>query len=276
MPVDTHPRHRRTPEEITREQTEQAVRDKARAKAREATGENSPVGKPSGNGGATVPATVSANTAVAVPDTRTPIQQYLDLVAPASIVGRLVKFDSKRGTFVTHDDDEAIGDDIDFTVLADQTLVGWVRFHGEGEPPDKKMGLLFDDNFTMAPRSSLGDDDQTKWELGPDKNPADPWQNFMYLVLQNASTGELFTYTTSSITGRRAVGNLLRHFGRLQKTHPDQYPVVRLKAGSFQHRDKHVGQVNVPVLAVTGRAQKDSAAKPDTSVAGDMSNSIPF
>ena len=276
MPIDTHPRHKRAPEEITAQQKEQAAKDKARAKAREATGNNLPVEKrTAGNGGAAVPATVAANTAVAVPDNRTPVQQYLDQVAPASIVGRMNKFDGKGGGFVTNDDDATVGNNIDFVALCDQTLIGWIKFRGEGEPPDRQMGLLYD-GFTMPPRGRLGDDDQTKWEIGLDGKPADPWQHFMYLVLQNGSTGELFTYTTSSVTGRRAVGNLLRHYDRLQKANPDQYPVVRLKVGGFQHRDERVGWVPVPLLAVVGRAAKDSAAKPDTSAAGDMNDQIPF
>src|SRR5262245_16316182 len=56
----------------------------------------------------------------------------------------------------------------------------------------------------------------------------DPWQHHIYLVLQNGATGELFTFATSTDTGRRAAGNLLRHYDRLTRTHPDMYPVVRL------------------------------------------------
>jgi hypothetical protein len=32
----------------------------------------------------------------------------------------------------------------------------------------------------------------------------------------------------------------------------------------------------VPVFAVVGRAPRDSAAKPDTSLRGDMDDQIPF
>jgi hypothetical protein len=216
----------------------------------------------------------AAKQAIAVPDNRTPVQAYLDVVAPASISGRMVKF-SKEGRFVTPDDGEPIADDADFIVLADQTLVGWVKFNGEGQPPDRKMGLLFD-GFVMPDRSKLGNDDVTEWEMGLDGQPQDPWQHHQYLVLQRGDTGELFTFVTSSVTGRRAIGNLLRHFTRLQKTHPDMLPVVRLKVGGFNHRDERVGWVNTPVLAVVGRAPKDSAAVPDTSPAADMNDQIPF
>jgi hypothetical protein len=210
---------------------------------------------------------------VALPDNRTPVQAYLDGVAPAAIVGRMIKF-SKEGKFVTSDDDEPISENVDFIVLADQTLIGWIKFNGEGQPPDRKMGLLFD-GFVMPDRDTLGNEDITKWELGLDGRPQDPWQHHQYLVLQRGDTGELFTYVTSSVTGRRAIGNLLRHYTRLQKTHPDMLPVVKLKVGGFNHRDDRVGWVNTPVLAVVGRAPKDAAAVPDTSLSADLNDDLP-
>jgi hypothetical protein len=216
----------------------------------------------------TAPATsmpAKLSTAVAIPDKRDPVQQYIDEIAPASIVGRMVKF-SKEGKFVTHDDGKAINEDVDFTALCDQTLIGYIKFGAEGEPPDRVMGLLYD-GFVMPPRDSLGDNDKAQWEMGLDGKPADPWQHQVYLVLQRNDTGELFTYVTSSTTRRRAVGNLLRHYDRLRKSHPDEYPVVRLKVGGFQHRDERVGWVDTPVFAVVGRVPRDSAAKPDTSSA---------
>jgi hypothetical protein len=93
----------------------------------------------------------------------------------------------------------------------------------------------------------------SKWQLGLDGKPADPWQHHVYLVLQRGDTGELFTYVTSSATGRRAIGNLLRHYDRMTRTNPDMFPVVRLKVGGFQHRDERVGWVATPVFAVVGR-----------------------
>jgi hypothetical protein len=133
-------------EQIIAEQKRIAERDTAARKAAVAksTAENSAVEKRIGDAGATVPATVAPNTAVAIRDTRTPIDQYLDLVAPASIVGRLLRFDGKGGRFITPDNDEEVDSSIDFIALCDQTLIGWIKFNGEGNPPDKKMGLLYD------------------------------------------------------------------------------------------------------------------------------------
>ena len=71
---------------------------------------------------------------------RSAINRYLDMSAPASIVGRMVKF-SKDGKFVTSDDGAAISEDEDFIALTDETLVGWLRFNDDA-PPDRVMGLL--------------------------------------------------------------------------------------------------------------------------------------
>jgi hypothetical protein len=89
-------------------------------------------------------------------------------------------------------------------------------------------------------------------------------------------TQELFTFATSSVTGRRAVGNLLRHYDRMRKNDPDSYPVVRLKRSGFTHRDERIGWVHVPAFAVVGRAPKSSAAVPDTSAAAQLQDEIPF
>jgi hypothetical protein len=42
--------------------------------------------------------------------------------------------------------------------------------------------------------------------------------------------------------------NLLREYDRLQKK-ADQYPVVRLSVGGFEHEDSRIGRVNVPERA---------------------------
>lgn len=120
-----------------------------------------------------------------------------------------------------------------------------------------------------------GDLDESQWDEGLDGRPADPWQHHQYLVLQDTETQELFTFVTSSQTGRRAVGNLLRHFDRTQKTKPDELPVVKLRTGGFQHKDSRVGFVTTPVFVVCGRTSRDSAAKPDTSTAGYLNDDIP-
>ncbi len=211
---------------------------------------------------------------MALPDARSSVQQYLDEVAPASVVGRLIKF-SKDGAFIMQDDGQAIPEKDEFISLAGQTMIGWVKFGEAGEPPDRVMGLLYH-GFVMPARETLGDLDPTQWEEGLDGQPADPWQHHQYLVLQNTRTSELSTFVTSSKTGRRAVGNLLRHYDRMRKSHPNELPVIRLSTGGFQHRDDRVGWVKTPTFIVVGHAPRDSAATPDTSVAANLDDEIPY
>lgn len=97
----------------------------------------------------------------------------------------------------------------------------------------------------------------------------------MCAVLQQTETRELFTFVTTSETGRRALGNLLRHYNRMRKANPGEVPVVRLRVGGFNHRDPRVGWVPVPTFAIVGRTPRDSAAKPDTSLAANLNDEIP-
>jgi hypothetical protein len=192
MPIDVHAKRTPpTPEQVIAEQNRRA----AKAKAEET---------------ALVPA---ASTALALPDTITASQLYIEQNAPTSIVGRLIKF-SKDGVFTTTDDGEPVSDDTDFIALCDETLVGWIKFNSKDAPPDRVMGLLYH-GFQMPMRDSLGDLDTAQWESGLSGAPEDPWKSQACLVLQNVDTRELFTFVTTSSTGRRAVGNLLRHYDRI-------------------------------------------------------------
>ena len=226
----------------------------------------------------TVPALMpKPSTAVATPMSaadrnREYRSRYLDEVAPSGIAGRLIKF-TKDGDYITTDDEQTVPADAEFLLLADDTQIGWLKFNGSGEAPDRVMGLLFD-GFEMPPRESLGDLDQSKWELGLNNEPQDPWTHQQNIVLQHAETQELFTFSTSSKTGRRAVGNLLRHYQRMQRTRPDELPVIRLGKGGFQRKDSRVGWVDTPVFVVVGKVPRDSAAKPDTSIGAYLNDEI--
>jgi hypothetical protein len=221
------------------------------------------------------PAAAKPSTAVATVNRSQDYRsRYLDEVAPASIAGRMIKF-NKEGEFVTHDDGATVPESSEFVVLADQTLIGWVKFRGNGEPPDREMGLLYDETYVMPERETLGDLDTKAWSLGLDNQPADPWQHHQYLVLQDTETSELFTFVTSSKTGRRAVGTLLRHYDRMRRSHPDESPVIRLRKGGFNHSDARVGWVSTPMFVVCGRAPSDSTLKPDTSIGTFLNDELP-
>jgi hypothetical protein len=237
----------KTTEQALKQQAEDAERDRQQALTTFATA---------------MPATLAT-------DTRSSRERYLDEIAPSGVVGRLIKF-SKEGQFVFADDDSVVGADEDFVAVCDQTVVAYVKFH-EDAPPERIGGLLYN-GFNLPPRETLGDVNPTKWPIGLSGQPEDPWRHEILLVLKRPATLELVTFATTSKTGRRAVGALLRHYDRLG----DAYPTVRLRPGGFNHRDTRIGWVPTPNFAIVGQAPKATAAVPDTSVSTQLDDAIPF
>jgi hypothetical protein len=187
--------------------------------------------------------------------------------------GVLFKF-SKDQRFRRVDDGEEIPLGREFTVVYDQIQVGWIKFNGKGELPERKMGALFQ-GFVPCPRDELGDDDQSLWEVGLSGKPADPWQQQILLPLQ-AEDGELFIFGTTSITGRRAVGRVIDECRKMLRREPNDYPIVKLALSSFQHREERIGRVTVPAFVRVGKTPKTGVAAIDTSIAADMNDEIPF
>jgi hypothetical protein len=220
------------------------------------------------------PPASTKSTAVTVPGERSAAAEYWDAVAVTGIVGRPVKFDGKAGGYVTRDDGEPLPEGAEYVAMCDQVRAGYMRFNGEGEPPDRISGLPYE-GWRLPPKEDLPDRDESQWPPGLSGAPADPWQHFIDLPLQQVGTAEMYTFQTASVTGRRAVGNLGKHFDRMAKLHPDSYPVVRLRVGGYQ--DKRFGWVHTPVFVAVGRVARDGVVTPpDTTPGGDMDDQIPF
>jgi hypothetical protein len=204
------------------------------------------------------------------------VNAYLDTVAPAGLYGREINFDHKSSGFITRDDGEKISESRVFVALMESTAVGVIRFFGKGEKPEVHMALIYDGQLPPD-RESLGDNDPEQWEEGLSGKKEDPYNKQNYLPLEDPETKEAFTLVTRTLTGIRAVGNLMRHYERLRKSHPDMNPLICLKVGGFNHRDERIGWVATPNLAVVGRHPKDTAAKADSSLSADMDgDAIPF
>jgi hypothetical protein len=202
----------------------------------------------------------------------TNISSYLDEHCGGGS-GVLIKF-AKDQRFRRVDDGEEIALGTEFTVVYDQIQVGWIKFTGKGNPPERKMGPLFG-GFNPCPRDELGDTDETLWEQGLSGKPADPWQSQILLPLQ-AEDGALYIFGTTSITGRRAVGRLIDECRKMQRREPNDYPVIKLALNSFKHRDERVGNVTVPAFVRVGKTPKIGMAAIDTSVGADLDDAIPF
>jgi hypothetical protein len=258
----------RTSAQILEQQKKDA--DRARAARTAAPAAAKP---PANNGSRTV--SVAAGTAVpAVYPDRTPSEEYLDEISPMSTcVGRPVKFNGQEAKFLYDDTAEEISPDTDFLALCGETLVGHIRFHADGSPPDTVMGLLYE-GF-KPDREALGDLNEADWPAGLSGQPEDPWRHQVCLVLQTPGTCELATFRTMNPTGRAAVGRLLRYYERLIKKHPDHVPIVRLKKGGYNDKKYGRGWIDTPVFVVVGKALPESTTIPDSSRAADFDDNIP-
>jgi len=202
-----------------------------------------------------------------------PVSAYL-AAHGVGMSGTFFKF-AKDGKFRKTSDDEEIPEGTQFVVIYDQIQAGWIKFMGKGNPPVRKQGNVFE-GFVPPDRETLGDTDEGEWEVGLSGKPADPWQFQLLLPLQGVETSELFVFNTSSITGRRAVDNLIQACGRMQRTEPDVYPVIKLRISGFEHRDERIGWIKTPAFERVGKAPKADLTVVTTSLASNLNDEIPF
>ena len=70
------------------------------------------------------------------------------------------------------------------------------------------------------------------------------------------------------------MANLLRQSSRMAAKDPDQLPVIKLRAGGFDHRK--FGWVRVPAFEFVGKAPKTNIAAATTAIAADLNDEVPF
>ena len=129
----------RTVKQVLSEQAKQAERDRAQKPAQSVA-----VAKPA------LPAAPDHRSARRAIPRRGRAERHRRPAGQVRRQGRQVRLRRQR---------EAIAESEDFVVLADQTLVSWVKFQGDGEPPTRVGGLLYAPDFVLPPREQLGDSD---------------------------------------------------------------------------------------------------------------------
>jgi hypothetical protein len=241
----------KTPEQVRAEQKAHAEKEHAAIQAK-------------------LPPLPAQSTALVVPDSRSVAERILDDVAPAAMPPA-IEFDGKAGKFELADNGTMVDPQRRFVAYCPEVRIEHTKFNGEGEPPTRIGGALFDPNFILPPRADLGDTGADKWPVNKmSGQQEDPWKLGFLLPLLDASTMEAFTFRTLSKTGRSAVSTLLRNYERARRLRPDELPIVQLRPSSYQ--SKKYGTVFVPSFPVVGSL---SPGKPDT-LAADMNDEIGF
>ena len=98
-------------------------------------------------------------------------------------------------------------------------------------------------------RNSLGDNDETLWEVRPDGSRMDPWMFTNSLTLVD-NEGEVYIYSTGSKGGLNAIGQLCKIYGQEYRQRPGQVPIIELANDFYIHNT--YGKTYVPVFEVVG------------------------
>lgn len=204
-------------------------------------------------------ATQQAGTAIVNPGGNF-FQSYGDQVSQRSIVGKLLKF--SKGDFLMGEDNEEIEEGTQLVANMDELMVGWIRW-ADSKPTDQIMGRV-SDGYQPQRRNELGDNDKTQWEIDEQGRERDPWQFSNYLIMKKpGESGDdaLFTFTTSSRGGLNAIGELCKTYGKEMRQRPDEFPIVALEVGSYQHSNKAYGRIKYPIFKVVGWTAKGEFAE---------------
>jgi hypothetical protein len=162
-------------------------------------------------------------------------------------------------------------------LVALASAAGWVKWQG-GKPVEYRMRQP---GVPMPARADLGDNDPGKWEVGPDGQPRDPWQNTFFVYLIDPQTAEEFTFSTSSWGGRDCVINLAGQIKRMRAKHPDAVPLVELGAAPMSTRYGRKSKPTLKVIRWLNTAasvviEQPERQLPPPTAAQELDDAIPF
>jgi hypothetical protein len=212
------------------------------------------------------------------PVTDDPVQDYLDTYTIPTIPGTSIRFNGKDAKYVLLNGDPLPLKDTDtFVFLSDQVWAGWIKFHRDGNTPPTRVQGMLTDGFRLPPRNSLGETDESKWEVGLSGQPEDPWKHQIVGLLQKTDSDELYSFLATNPTSRGAVTDLISHCQRRKRSGKNDYPIVKLGTSSFERREPPKVKVWKPHFTVVGHQPKEGIVDPaNASLSADMSDRIPF
>jgi hypothetical protein len=206
-----------------------------------------------------------------------PWASYAQEQEATAIAGDLLKF--TKGKWTRGENKTPIKREDRFLANMMEMWVGWVRWEN-GKPAQYAIVRLADGQRPPM-RNDLGYLEESTWEKDDRGYPKDPWAMTDRIILRDTN-GELLTYSASSAGGRKALGKLCKAYDQNRSQHEGEYPVVVLRADSYEHAS--YGEVLVPVFEIVEWDAWDDSANFQPKVEAqkainykqDLDDEIPF
>jgi hypothetical protein len=176
----------------------------------------------------------------------------------------LLKF--TKGRYHIGDDDVPIGHE--YIAHTNKWARGYVKFDN-GKVVEKRIGLVAD-GFKVPERDELDDADENTWPRDGTGTPRDTWCKQSFLPLEDAETGEIVVFVTSSQGGRRAVSDVCATAAR---NFQNGQPRIRLNTTAYRHRT--YGRIETPYFAVIGWTVSSEPPGPKP-ISKTLDDEIPF
>ena len=175
---------------------------------------------------------------------------------------------NKEGEFIyPTEGDKALAEGTQLAVIWPQARGGFQKFGEKGERPEYRVAPIF--GSKPPEREELPDRDPSQWPISKlTAEPEDPWREVQMVPLQSIEDGTVYVFSTMSVTGLRAVSNLLAQCARAAAKDGDSYPVIKLRCGGYEH--KRFGWVKVPGFERVGSVPMSDITAALTSIAGDL------
>lgn len=166
--------------------------------------------------------------------------------------GAFLKFNGNTGDFTFGAEGDEIPHGTQLAVQMDGFARGFICWV-EGDVVEEVMVKVVDGKPPL--QSDLADH-------GPyekhDDGTQDGWSEQARVTFISLEDGETYVYKTSSKSGLRALGNLLRDFARQMRSHPDALPVAEFGATSFiPKNNKKIGKKYAPSFKLVGWVQQE-------------------
>ena len=187
-----------------------------------------------------------------------------------------VSYDSMKFAKGEYTLNDKLINDTQWKFIWQKTQAGFVKWT-KGERPDFRTAYICQGEEEPL-RDEFGEDDKSKWEIGLDGKPRDPWSHVFRLILENQA-GDLAELILSSYYGKRAANVLLDKVRRAGL----RTPIVRLESEKVSTK---FGPVAAPKFEITGFVEDESppaflAGKTPSSggsalSAAELDEEIPF